>query len=152
MYVAVVLVFSMAKEQGRTSLSKGDGDLEKMMQQPVITEDDLDDVIFEEEGPPPAVAIRWLAIDRVFTEVDYSSLWFYKNMHSAWELSQDVKTRSLEPNLHTFQFSCLGDWERAMQGGPWSSGGNLVLIEPYEGFTKPCLIELNHFDIWIQNP
>jgi hypothetical protein len=40
-------------------------------------------------------------------------------MKSAWDLVQDMKTRSLEDNLHMFQFSCLGDWERVMEGGPW---------------------------------
>jgi hypothetical protein len=28
--------------------------------------------------------------------------------------------------------------------------GNLVLIEPYDGFTKPSLIELFSVDIWIR--
>ena len=88
-----------------------------------------------------------LAIARVWTEVEYSKFWFYKNMRNAWELAQEVKTKCLEPNLHTFQFSCLGDWERVMQGGPWSFRGNMVVIEPYDGFTKPSEIELFHFDI-----
>jgi hypothetical protein len=34
--------------------------------------------------------------------------------------------------------------------GPWNFRGNLVLIEEYDGFTKPSAIELYFIDIWIQ--
>jgi hypothetical protein len=61
-----------------------------------------------------------------------------------------VKTKALESNLHTFQFSCLGDWERVPEGGPWNFRGSPVLIKEYDGFTKPSAVELHSFDIWIQ--
>jgi hypothetical protein len=112
-----------------------------------ITKEDLDDVVFEEEEPPLVEVTRWLVIARVFIEGEYSSFWFFKNMKSAWDLAQDVKTRSLEDNLHTFQFLCLGDWERVMEGGPWSFRGNHVLIATYDSFTKPSAIDLFHIDI-----
>jgi hypothetical protein len=115
-----------------------------------ISEEDLDDVVFEEEERLSPEVTRWLAIARVLTDIEYSSFWFFKNMCSAWDLAQDVKTRSLESNLHTFQFQCLGDWERLREGGPWNFRGNLVLIEEYDGFTKPSEIELFFIDIWIQ--
>jgi hypothetical protein len=124
--------------------------VEAMMKKLGISEDDLDDVVFEEEGPPPPEATRWLAIAKVYMEGEYSNFWFFKNMRAAWNLAQDVKTRTLEENLHTFQFACLGDWEKVMEGGPWSFRGNPVLIEKYDGFTKPSSIELHKFDIWIQ--
>jgi hypothetical protein len=110
----------MAKDQEGSSSSGGDGGIEKMKQQLGITEDDLDDVVFEEEEQPSEEVTRWLMISRVLTVGEYSSFWFFKNMRSTWNLAQEVKTRSLNSNLHTFQFSCLGDWERVMEGGPWN--------------------------------
>jgi hypothetical protein len=140
--------------------SKGESErIEELMKQMGIGEDDLDDIVFEEEGPLSAEVTRWLAIARVFTEGEYSSFWFFKNMRSAWDLSQDVKIRSLDKNLHTLQFTCLatqkkftclGDWERVMEGGPWQFRGNPMLIVPYDGFTKPSEIELHHIKMWIQ--
>jgi hypothetical protein len=87
-----------------------------MMQQLGLTEDDLNDVVFEEEWPPPAEATRWLAIAQVYTEFEYSSYWLFKNMHLAWDFKQEMKTRSLK-NMHTFQFSYLGDWEHKVCPG-----------------------------------
>lgn len=61
----------------------GKHDLDEMMKRLGIRED-LDDVVFEEEEPPPAESARWLAILRLHMEKEYSEFWFYKNMRTAW--------------------------------------------------------------------
>jgi hypothetical protein len=107
-------------------------------------------VVFEEEEPPPEEATRWMIIAKVHTESEYSAYWFFKNMKSAWDLARDAKTKTLETNLHIFQFACLGDWEKVTEGGAWAFRGNLVLMALYDGFSKPSSIKLNYIDIWIQ--
>jgi hypothetical protein len=37
-----------------------------------------------------------------------------------------------------------------MDGGPWVFRGKSVLIEPYDGFTRPSMIELRTILMWIQ--
>lgn len=37
-----------------------------------------------------------------------------------------------------------------MQYGPWNFRGDAVIMKPYDGITKPSLIELDTIDIWIQ--
>ena len=125
-------------------------DVEEMMKNLGITEDDLDDVVFEEQDVPAEVAVRWMAIARVHTPKNYSQYWFFKNMRAAWDLAHDVKFRPLEDNLYTLQFFCLGDWERVMQEGPWNFRGNTVIITPYDGVTKPTEVNLDTLNIWIQ--
>ncbi|KAM3364598.1 hypothetical protein ACQJBY_014758 [Aegilops geniculata] len=132
-----------------SSLGTTNSDLEAMMAELGLKEDELQDVVVE-EGELPAEATRWMAIARVHTDKSYSQYWFYKNMRVAWDLAQEVKIRPLEDNLYTLQFSCLGDWERVMEEGPWNFKGKAVVLAPYDGFTKPSLIELNKIDIWIQ--
>lgn len=121
----------------------------RLMKELGLREEDLDDVVFEEDKAPPATN-RWMALARVHMDKPYSQFWFFKNMRAAWDLAQDVKFRPLEDNLYTLQFSCLGDWERVMQEGPWHLSGNAVIIVPYDGVTKPSTIQLNTIDIWIQ--
>lgn len=89
-------------------------DLAKLMDELGIGEEDLDDVIFEEEGPPLEELPRWLAVAKVHTEIPYSQTWFFSNMRSAWGLVQDVKFRAIESNLYVMQFFCLGDWEKVI--------------------------------------
>ena len=48
------------------------------------------------------------------------------------------------------QIFCLGDWEHVMQDGPWNFRGNVVVLVPYDGVTKPTMVKLDTIDIWIQ--
>jgi hypothetical protein len=68
----------------------------------------------------------------------------------SWNLAQEVKIRALGDNLFIMKFSCLGDWEKVTEGGPWVFRGHAVLFAPYDGFTKPSTIELNHLSLWVQ--
>jgi hypothetical protein len=101
-------------------------DLEEMMKNLGLREEDLDDVIFEEEPAPPAESTRWLVIARVHTTRKYSDFWFYKNMRSAWDLAQEVNISSLVNNMYMMKFSCLGDWDKLMEGGPSVFRGHQV--------------------------
>lgn len=122
---------------------------ERMMKELGLKEDDLQDVVVE-DGDIPAEAARWMAVARVHTPKSYSQFWFYRNMRVAWDLAQEVKFRPLEDNLYTLQFSCLGDWERVMEDGPWAFKGKTVVIEPYDGYTRPSSLKLDKIEIWIQ--
>lgn len=127
----------------------GSSKLEAMMAELGLQEDDLQDVIVEEDELPEE-ATRWMAIARVHTDKPYSQYWFFRNMRVAWDLAQEVKIKPLEDNLYTMQFSCLGDWERVMEDGPWNFKGKAVVMSPYDGFTKPSTIELNKVEMWVQ--
>ena len=135
--------------ENASSSGSASSELEVMMEELALKEDDLEDVVIE-DGELPQEATRWMAIARVHTEKSYSQYWFYKGMRVAWDLAQEVKIRPLEENLYTLQFSCLGDWERVMEEGPWNFKGKAVVLAPYDGFTKPLTIELKKIDIWIQ--
>ncbi|KAM0827048.1 hypothetical protein ACQ4PT_068445 [Festuca glaucescens] len=125
-------------------------DVDGLMARMGLREDELDDVVFEEMPESTKEATRWLAVGKVHTDSTFSHYWFFKNMRSAWDLAKDVKIRVHEDNLFVFQFACLGDWEKVMNGGPWVFRGKSVLLAPYDGFTKPSTIDLNSLLIWIQ--
>ncbi|KAK1660822.1 hypothetical protein QYE76_048981 [Lolium multiflorum] len=125
-------------------------DVEAMMASLGISEEDLEDVVFEEEVEQNQIDNRWMAVGRVHTDTEFSHFWFFKNMRSAWDLAKDVKIRVIDDNRFIFKFSCLGDWEKVMEGGPWVFRGKSVLLAPYDGFTKPSSIELNKVMMWIQ--
>ena len=124
-------------------------DVEAMMRELGLTEEDLDDVIFDEKQAP-AEGPRWIMLARVNTTKTYSQTWFYRNMRSAWDAAQEVKFKPLEENLYTVQFSCLGDWERVINDGPWNFRGDAVVMARYDGISKPSTVKLETIDIWIQ--
>jgi hypothetical protein len=141
----------MAKENTASgSGAKDVDDVEGLMVKLGLREEDLDDVVFEEQEGHSEETTRWLAVGKVHTESDFSHFWFFKNMRAAWGLAKDVKIKVIEDNLFVFQFACLGDWEKVMEGGPWVFRGKSVLMAPYDGFTKPSTIKLDTLLMWIQ--
>ncbi|KAM0862493.1 hypothetical protein ACQ4PT_045229 [Festuca glaucescens] len=145
----------MEKETSATEASASTGvtnqdDVAAMLEKLGPKEDNLDDVVFEEEEKHPDEDARWMAVARVHTESEFSHYCFFKNMRYAWDLAKEVKIRVIEDNLFIMKFSCLGDWEKVMDGGPWVFRGKSVLIAPYDGFPKPSTIELNTVLTWIQ--
>ncbi|XBJ19781.1 hypothetical protein VPH35_010715 [Triticum aestivum] len=114
-----------------------------------LREEDLDDVVFDDKTAPPEVA-RWIALAKVHSAKTYSQYWFFKNMRAAWDLAQEVQFKPLEENLYTILFSCLGDWERVIQDGPWHFRGDAIIIKPYDGLAKPSTVRLDTIDIWVQ--
>ena len=99
--------------------SSGISDVEQMMKELGLKEEDLDDVVFDEQPAPPE-GPRWVALARVNTSKTYSQTWFFRNMRSAWDIAQEARFKPLEENLYTVTFTCLGDWERVMNDGPWN--------------------------------
>ncbi|KAM0930505.1 hypothetical protein ACQ4PT_000911 [Festuca glaucescens] len=135
----------MAKEFTASGSGRKDvDDVQGLMAKLGLREEDLDDVVFEEQEGQAEEITRWLALGKVHTALDFSHFWFFKNMRVAWDLAKDVKTKVIEDNLFVFQFACLGDWEKVMEGGPW------VFRAPYDGFTKPSTIKLDTLLVWIQ--
>lgn len=110
----------------------------------------MDDVVLKEQGSPLVEATRWIDIALVHTKGEYLEYWFCKNTRSAWDLAQDVKFRSLDGNLYTLQFLYLGDWEKVLDGGPWSFRGDAVLMVSYDGFTKPSMIPFVSLEYLVQ--
>jgi hypothetical protein len=50
--------------------------------------------------------------------------------------------------MFVFQFSCLGDWRKVIDEGPWIFRGNDVLIDEYDGITKPSTVKFKNLAIW----
>ncbi|KAE8815217.1 hypothetical protein D1007_07342 [Hordeum vulgare] len=132
----------------RSRAGSNNNDLESMMQELGLHEEDVEDAVVVEDDLLED-ATRWMVVARVHTDRPYNQYWFYKNMRVAWDLAQEVKIRPFSDNLYTMQFSCLGDWERVVEG-PSTFKGKVVIIVPYDGVTWPSTIALDKVDMWIQ--
>ncbi|KAE8784497.1 hypothetical protein D1007_41939 [Hordeum vulgare] len=128
-----------------TASTSGTSDLEAMMEELELNEEKLQDVVVDEKDLPKE-STRWMAIARVHTPKVYSQYWFYRNMRVTWDLAQEVKIRPLKGNLYTFQFQCLGDWERVMEEGPWSFKGKIHdFPEGYFPLIKSLAVTIGEF-------
>jgi hypothetical protein len=71
-------------------------------------------------------------------------------MRSAWNSAKEVSWRKIEDNLFTIQFTCLGDWNKAMFQGPWFFRNQALIIEEYDGFANPRTVVLDKITVWAQ--
>ncbi|KAK1628786.1 hypothetical protein QYE76_003101 [Lolium multiflorum] len=124
--------------------------IDVMLEQLDLQDDEFNDLIVDEDDQEIKESVQWMAVAKVQTEKSFSHAAFFGEMRAAWNTAQPVKFRSIGENLFTLQASCLGDWERIVEYGPWLFRNWAVLIEPYDGFSRAEDIELALMPIWIQ--
>jgi hypothetical protein len=129
---------------------KKDESLDDMLQRLWFDEGEIDDLVFEEEKEVPKEGMKWLTLARVHTSNYFSFQTFEQHMIMAWSPAREVKFRALEENLFTIQCSCMGNWIKVIEGGPWLFRQNVIIIEPYDGLVPEKSIELTRFSAWVQ--
>jgi hypothetical protein len=81
----------------------------------------------------------------------FSATSLKKTMEFAWAPAQGVTFRDLaEDNRFIVQASCLGDWQRITEQGPWIFRDHGPLIEKYDGSCKASSVPLNRIHAWVQ--
>ena len=123
--------------------------IDVMLQRLGFEEEEFDDLVLEEEDVPME-GMKWLALARVHTSNMFSVQTFEQHMRNAWSPAREVKFSALEENLFTIQCSCLGDWLKVTEAGPWLFRQNAVIIEPYDGISPIDSVELNFLAVWVQ--
>jgi hypothetical protein len=114
-----------------------------------IKDDDFDDLVIDEDvtiDEEPDL----LAVARVLTDKSFSSAAFEDTMRFAWALAQKVEFRDVGNNTFILQLSCLGDWKKVVDEGPWLFRNWGIVIQPYDGYSKPSSMILDRLPIWIQ--
>ncbi|KAK1686572.1 hypothetical protein QYE76_047420 [Lolium multiflorum] len=132
----------------RGGKGKEEEDVDALLRRLQLREDDGDDFVWEEEAGSEEVKAKWLAIARVHTDKGFSPSALYAEMRSAWNPAKEVRWRMLEDNLFTVQFGCLGDWNTAIQSGPWLFRNHALIIKEYDGFENPRSVKLDKISAW----
>jgi hypothetical protein len=113
-----------------------------------IREDEEQGIILEADLEKMKAEALWTALAKVNFLQTFSHSVFLANMKYAWGLAREVSFKAIGENLFVFQFSCLGDWRKVMEEGPWLFRGNVVLLEKYDGVTKPSTVKFKKLAIW----
>lgn len=127
-----------------------DSDLNDLLQHLEIREDEEEGIVLEENLEVLKEQARWTALAKVNSPKTFSHAAFIANMKYAWSLAKEVNFKAIEENLFLLQFSCLGDWRKVMDEGPWIFRGYAVLLEEYDGITKPSKVKFKNMVAWVR--
>lgn len=77
--------------------------------------------------------------------------WALKHtLASVWRLIRGVSIKESGPNLFLFQFYHEVDFERVVDGGPWTFNTDLLIFKQISDVQQLFDIHLNEVDIWVQ--
>lgn len=122
--------------------------IESLLNRLELQEDEEEQFVWENEFQGEQVAAKWLAIAKVHTDKGFSPSALYADMRSAWNPAKEPRWRRVNDNLFTVQFGCLGDWNTAMNQGPWLFRNQGVMMAEYDGFQKPESVVLDTITVW----
>jgi hypothetical protein len=91
---------------------------------------------------------KWMAVMRLQTTKPFSATSLKKTLRFAWAPAQEVSFRDIEGNRFLVQASCLGDWKRITEQGPWLFRDYGLLVEKYDGSCRAGAVELNRIHAW----
>jgi hypothetical protein len=90
--------------------------------------DDLvieEDVTIDEDPYLPAVA-------RILTDKPFSVAAFEDTMRFAWALAKKIEFRNVGNNTFILHLSCLSDWKKVVEKGPWLFRNSRIVIKSYD--------------------
>ena len=125
---------------------KIEGDLDDLIQHLQIREDEDQGIVLEEDLEELKAEARWTALAKVSSPKTFSHAAFIANIKYAWSLS----FKPIEENLFVIQFFCLGDWRKVVDEGPWIFRGHVILLEEYDGITKPSKVKFKNLNVWVR--
>ena len=108
---------------------------------------DLNEFLDEEE---PSQGPKWCIVGRLLTKRNINFKAIQDIMLSVWSPVMKVWMKELESNLFLIQFEHEMDYDKVINGGPWTFDQHLFVFEPLQQDSNPHSVVLNYADFWVQ--
>jgi len=123
----------MAANPTRAGSKKCEVDVNTLLQKLQLNDAERDGVVLAKEERENLPKVKWLAVAKLLTVKQFSDQSLSSTMMAAWNPTREVTFRPIARNLYMVQASCLGDWKRIMEDGPWLFRGCALMLEEYDG-------------------
>ena len=89
-------------------------------------------------------------IGKVWMDKSVNKKAFKSVFSNLWQTAGVVKFKELKDNIWLFEFADENDKRRVMEGRSWSFDKQIVVLNEFDGSTKPSQMEFMHSTFWIQ--
>ena len=93
---------------------------------------------------------RWLIVAKLISARSFNHNALARTMKEVWRSIKGMETRRVGLEILMFEFHGHKDYDRVLNGGPWSVDKNLLVIQAYDGKTRPLAVEFSHALFWIR--
>lgn len=107
-------------------------------------------LFFDEEAEEVTNKFDTCLVGRFLTEKGLNVRAMKSKMADIWRPARGISVKDLKPGVYLFQFFHLDDMEWAMNGGPWSFDGAMLVLNRVGNGEDPLEVPLTNLQFWIQ--
>ena len=99
---------------------------------------------------PVSKDFQWCMVGKFLADKNIDFLAMKSTLASLWRPVRGVCIRELEAGRYLFQFFHELDFERVMDGGPWTFSQNILLVQRITPNDQALQVPLTRVEFWVQ--
>lgn len=116
-----------------------------------LNDDDDPVIVFHVDNTNAQQADTGLSlVGRFLTDKPIRTHIMRARLSGVWRPGKGVTIQEIEPGLFLFQFYHKLDYQRILNGGPWSFDNYMLVLSPLPVGMRPNMVQLNKISIWVQ--
>lgn len=125
-------------------------DLDKLMADLDITNEEEEELVFDEEVQENGNRFEMCLVGRFLTEKNLNVRAMKSKLADIWRPAMGISIKTLTPGLYLFQFFHKDDMQWMMSNGPWSFENAILVTSTIPNGGDPTKVPLNETEFWIQ--
>lgn len=116
----------------------------------VLMDKEAEGFIFEDPEAEMPKCSRWSAVGKVCSSRPLNKTVLERTMQRAWGLHREAQFRDMGSNIFVVHFGSEGDYEHALNNGPWQYDFSVLILKEYEGKTRPSEMIFDTVNVWVR--
>nr|XP_017245464.1 PREDICTED: uncharacterized protein LOC108217127 [Daucus carota subsp. sativus] len=127
-----------------------DADLDKLMEDLDITNEEEEELVFDEEFEETGNRFELCVVGRFLTEKSLNVRAMKSKLADIWRPAMGISIKTLTAGLYLFQFFHKDDMQWMMNNGPWTFDNAILVTNTIPAGGDPTKVPLNEVEFWVQ--
>ncbi|XP_038716189.1 uncharacterized protein At4g02000-like [Tripterygium wilfordii] len=128
-----------------------DADLEKRWQRlSLMTEESEAVVVARDSGTTKESDTRFSLFGRLLSSRSFNQEAFFVTMKNIWKPIRGMEISTVGENLYLLHFFSKEDYNKVLDGSPWTFDKHPLLLKEYNGNLRPCDVVFEEMPLWVR--